>query len=224
MTPRTRPALADRMISVSNDLIRASQGLGLNEKRLISCCAAKLAGSQSPDGMVRIHAEELEAVYGLGIKNAYTALKKASDGLWKAVIVPADLVELRWLYQRGNYVNQAGYVELYLSAPVVKKLTDHSANFTCYRLSQTRNIRCVYTYRLFELLCSWQAAGRLHISVADLRRVLEIPTSYKLNKIYKHIINVSLPVISESLNAEITFIEIKEGRSVTGWDVFINKK
>ncbi|MGL6148022.1 MAG: hypothetical protein ACRC1V_06095, partial [Plesiomonas sp.] len=81
-----------------------------------------------------------------------------------------------------------------------------------------------YTYRLFELLCSWQAAGRLHISVADLRRVLEIPTSYKLNKIYKHIINVSLPVISESLNAEITFIEIKEGRSVTGWDVFINKK
>ncbi len=218
--------LSSFMVSMSNDLIRHAHGLSLNEKRIIACCAAKIA-RYGYDGSVKLHAAEFAELFGLDLCNSYRFLKNASDSLFDAEIVSfgEEFEEReRWIYKKGNYRRGTGMIELKISPDLLPKFTDHRANFTCYRLSQIAGIKCAYTFRLFELLLSWKSIGRMTISSDALRHALCIPDSYKINKIYKLIIDPSLPIIGESMCSTITYKEFKSGRSVTGWEFYIKPR
>lgn len=219
--------LESLMVSISNSLIRQSQDLSLNEKRIIACCAAKIARF-GYSGSVTLHAAEFAELFGLDLCNSYRYLKTASDSLYERSIVTLggandDLIRRRkrWISEDGVY--KSGYIELFITPSLLPELANHSSNFTCYRLSQISGITCKFTLRLFELLCSWRSTGALSIPDSEFRTVLGIPSTYKTNKIHSRILTPSLPVVSEALQMNVTVEEVKSGRSVTGWKFQIKR-
>lgn len=185
----------ERWISMSNTVARAAHGLNLSEKRLIALGLARtdskdskmLVSAMNTGWKIRITAMEYAEVFGLEPNTAYEQVKAASDVLFhrevrfeeKARNGKLAIKKFRWVsgavYQPGE-----GFVELNFTPEIAPHLLGLRAKFTTMKLLHAAPFESVYTWRVFELLKSWESERTFTIPIADFWETVEaVPTARK---------------------------------------------
>lgn len=213
--------LADNIVSKSNDLVRASYKLTLQEQRLVLAAISKLDSRKSymhprnDQTRVRITAQEFGETFGLDQKSAYAELKTASDALFERKIIEIrgkKTEKLRWV-QKATYHDGEGWTELQFAQDVLPLVTMLRANFTTYKLERVAGLRSTYSIRIFELLAQWASTGMLRIEVEDLIKQLHLPYERYVD-VVRRVIEPAVAELTEKSNLEIEWRPIKEGRKV----------
>ena len=210
------------LVVKSNSLIQASYKLTLNEQRLVLLAVAGLNSARPGNrpgfnqvDRIRITAEEFREAWNLSSKDAYAALKDATNDLYERSIVEINgkrTTKDRWV-SRVAYHDGEGWAELSFSPHITPHLTSLSGKFTEYRLGQVANLRSTYAVRLFEWCIQFVDNGWLIISLDDLAQRLGV--GYKLyNDIRRYVIEPAVKELQAKSNLDIKWEPIKEGRSV----------
>jgi plasmid replication initiation protein len=102
----------------------------------------------------------------------------------------------------------------------VPHLFNLRGQFTKYKLRQASALRSVYSWRLFELLQSWQSEGHYTPSLDAFCKAMEVPASYRKNfkEIRTRVIEPAVQELTEKNNMLITWSTQNAGRKVIGLD------
>lgn len=210
------------LVVKSNALIQASYKLTLNEQRLILLAVAGLnskrpgvrPGFTQVDG-IRITADEFREAWNLSSKDAYTALRDATNELYERSIVEVKgkrITKDRWV-SRVRYHDGEGWAELSFSPHVVPHLTSLGRDFTKYRLGQVANLRSTYSVRIFEWCIQFADTGWLVVSLDDLARRLGVAYGRYVD-LRRKVIEPAVKELQAKSNLDIDWEPIKEGRTV----------
>ena len=217
--------LSNRSVSMSNVIVNAAQSLNLSEKRLVSIAMAKLdsLAKKAPAKPIKITAIEYADCFGIDERTAYDQLKKGGEALFDRKITRVDQtptgekpVKFRWVgllaYQKGE-----GYVEIRFSEDVVPYLVDLQKRFTTYKLEQTRALRSIHSWRLYENLKRWETTGKWIVEIDEFHRVMESSKSYQENfaQLRKWVIEPAVKELREVNGLDIEWMPRKTGRKVT---------
>jgi len=218
--------LGDLHVNMSNTLVRASHGLNLVEKRIITACIATIDSmrvskrDQYDQASVRLSAKEYGDQFGIDMRNAYNELKAASERLFERYVV------MRWETPKGMrihkfrwvsgvlYLEGEGIIEINFTREVMPYLTFLRGTYTSYQLKVASALRSVYSWRLLELFKSWETTKELYITMEDFRHTMEIPESYLYKDVRVKCIDVAVKELQEKNNMVITWTPIKKSRAV----------
>lgn len=214
--------LDQHLVVKSNSLVQASYKLSLNEQRLILLAVAGLnskhpgirPGFNQVEG-IRITAEEFREAWKLSSKDAYNALKDATNELYERSIVEIKgkrTTKDRWV-SRVAYHDGEGWAELSFSPHITPHLTSLGQNFTEYRLGQVANLRSTYAVRLFEWCIQFVDTGWLVISLDDLVQRLGVAYSRYVD-IRRYVIEPAVKELQAKSNLDIEWVPVKEGKAV----------
>ena len=210
------------LVVKSNSLIQASYKLSLNEQRLILLAVSGLnskrvanrPGFNQVDG-IKITAAEFGEAWNLSSKDAYTALKDATNELYERSIVEIKgkrTTKDRWVC-RVAYHDGEGWAELSFSPHITPHLTSLGKNFTEYRLGQVANLRSTYAVRLFEWCIQFVDNGWLVISLDDLVQRLGVAYTRYVD-IRRYVIEPAVKELQAKSNLDIQWVPVKDGRAV----------
>src|SRR5471032_5802 len=227
----TEQPLAELQVNMSNALARSAHSLNLSEKRIIAACIAKT--DQMPNmekvkqrgaWLVRLSAADYAETFGIGLDAAYEQLQSAADNLFNRYIRTTrqtrkgiEECKFRWVggvrYHKGE-----GWVELDWWHEVVPHLFDLKGEFTKYKLKQASALRSKHSWRLFELMQSWQDTGHYQPTIEDFCKSMEVPESYlkDFKSIRTRVIEPAVKELIEKNNMLITWTTQNAGRKVIG--------
>jgi plasmid replication initiation protein len=218
----------DLTVTKSNELIRASYKLTMNEQRLILACIAQLdprkpipkthEGDIRP---VRVTVNNFAETYGISDRSTvYNALQEATDRLYERDIKTYDengkrYGRFRWV-QAVEYQVGQGYVELTFTQRVAPYLTLLHRQFTTYLLKQVAQVNSIYAIRIFELLMQFKATGKIVIGLDELRLLLELEDKYdRFTNMKARVIEPAIRELSTKANIVISWEPVRQKRKVT---------
>ena len=222
-------SLIDRHVNISNELVNAAQALNLTEKRVVSCCIAKIdtlrkgGGSLVNNGLVKLSATEYAEAAQITREAAYMEMQSAADNLFQRYIRivqetkrgPKE-TKFRWVsgvtYHKGE-----GWIELRFTPEVAPHLVMLEKRFTSYRLAQASALRSLYSWRLLELLSQFESTGWRQIDIEDFHHAMETPESYTKNfaQARRWIIEPAIKELTDKEGWAIAWEPVKAGRKVT---------
>lgn len=217
--------LSNRSVSMSNLIVNAAHSLNLSEKRLVSAAMAKLdsLAKKTSGKPIRITAVEFAECFGVDERTAYDQLKKGGNTLFNRYITrvhqtsKGEVVEkIRWV-DRIAYQNGEGFIEMNFTDHVAPYLVDLEKRFTTYKLEQTRALRSIHSWRLYENLKRWETTGKWIVEIDEFHRVMESSKSYQENfaQLRKWVIEPAVKELREVNGLDIEWMPRKTGRKVT---------
>jgi plasmid replication initiation protein len=232
--------LLEYNVNMSNELIRASHGLTLVEKRVIAIIIAKidsrlghkLHAHLSEFQKLKLTAIEYMNTYDVDSGNAYIHLKKAANHLLSRQIRfyhnengKKRYTRFNWL-SSATYAEQEGFIELSFTSEVYPHLNALKREYTQYRLKNAAALRSSYSWRLYELAKSWLSLSEnkgkpITITLAQLRQTLDVPDTYRWDHMRKRAIDPAIKEIYKINKLHITYEIRKKGRRVHALDISI---
>jgi len=213
-------------VTQSNELVRSSQKLSIQEKRLIVLAIAQINPMETSKRLeYRVKAKDFEEFFNIKSKAVYAELKKACRSLFDRSYKTYNknkklCTEGRWV-QRVTYFDDKGEVQIKFAEDIMPHLQGLAGKFSSYRLNTLPNFSTNYVWRMFELMNSVRRgnsfSGFLDISLDELRHALEIPDSYSYGNIKQRILNKSIAEMTDTMQVDIELIEKKDssiGRGV----------
>lgn len=216
------------IVTQSNKLIEArhNKSLTAREQKIVLTMVSMIEPSDADFKNYRISIREFTEMLGLEGKAKYTEIKEITKDLMsKSIEIPQE--DGGWLLANwissAKYIKGEGIIDLSFSPDLKPYMLQLKTAFTSYRLSNILSLNSTYSIRLYELMKKWQHLGRWEVSVDVIREKMGAVTkSYSLYGNFKNKILLSAV---EELNAktdlQITFKEIKKGRSVAGIEFII---
>ena len=228
-----RPA-GERWVSMTNALARAGHGLSLAEKRLVVAAASKLDSRRAPNPFqppkTKITAQEYAETFGVSLDTAYDQLQSAGKQLFERKITfyeppavkerkrakPAKHV-MRWVGE-ATYHDGEGWIELHWWPALLPHLMGLRDTFTKYQLEQASALRSASSWRLLELLSSWQDKGRATFKIDEFATAMEATEKQRADfaAIRRKLIEPAVKELIEKDGWLIEWDPIKTGRKVTG--------
>jgi len=214
---------------MSNAVARAAQGLSLAEKRIVGIAASRLDSRRVPPPggapVTKITAMDYAETFGIDLNTAYEQLQDAGDNLYKRSITFTEpkrgrkggaVHRVRWI-GRATYHDGEGWLELAWWHEVMPHLCGLKDQFTKYQLQQASALRSLYSWRLLEMMQSWQDKGRFEISVKDFTTAMEATEKQcaNFNNIKRRMIEPAIKELSEKDGWIIQWEPIKTGRKVS---------
>ena len=215
-------------VTMHNTLVRASHGLNLGEKRLVSIAVSKLSHTAAvlPGKPIRISAHEFAEAYGLDQSDAYKQLRAAQDKLWHRTIrhiehygsngSKVEVVRMRWVTS-ARYKDHEGEIGISYAPEIAQFLVQLKKHFTSYQLKQASALRSVYSWRLFENLKSHESLGEWRVEVDRFHKVMETPKSYQKNfaQTRRWVLDPAIAELAEKSALSVSVETEKRGRKIT---------
>ena len=215
-------------VTKSNELIRASYKLTVNEQRLVLACIAQLdprkpipktrEGDIRP---IRVTVGDFAETYQISDRStAYTALQEATDRLYERDIKTYDesgrrYGRFRWV-QAVEYHQGQGYVELTFTQRVVPYITLLHRQFTTYLLKQIAQVNTIYAMRIFELLMQFKKTGVVVMSLDEFKLLLELEDKYdRFSNLKARVIEPAIKELTDKAGLQIHWEPIRKKRTVT---------
>lgn len=225
------------LVYKDNNLVEASYSLNLSEQRLILIAiiaAREIEEELTSDTILTIHASEYMKQFNLGRQASYEALQSACDNLFERhlnykaidpVTGKIGVYKSRWVSKVG-YVKEEGCVQLIFAPDIIPLFVKLEEKFTRYELKQISPLTSVYAIRLYELLIRWRSTGKLYISIDDLRSKLGLlEDEYKkMGDFKKRVLTVALNQINKFTDITVSYIQKKEGRSISELNFMFEEK
>ena len=220
----------------TNRLNTAIQNLSLVEIRLIQVAIIDSRETQkglSADTPLRITAKRYAEAFNVDVDSAYDVMLDAETTLFDRrftfINEQNNPVKSRWVSQ-VEYVRGEGAIEIILTPAVVKEITridGKKSFFTEYMLEQTAILNSVYSVRLYELLVQHRTSpinpkfeleifrGQLGLGVNDYKRLCDFK---------RRVLDHAVKEINNKTDLQVSYVPIKTGRSVVGYDFKVNEK
>jgi plasmid replication initiation protein len=205
--------------------------MSLDEKRLF-IMATPLARTTkiSSNDPVFISSSEFSKECGIDLSTAYTALELASERLFTRFFgytnAEGDRVKMRWLNKVIYKAGQGGS-ELYFTDEVLLLLREFDAlnPYTKYKKEVVLRLKKDYSLDFYHLAKKHQTMGGFQISLDELFEQLGLPESYQdLSNLKKRVIKPSLDEITTNTDIDLTYENVKRGRSVVGFKFTVREK
>ncbi len=204
----------------SNDLVRASYKLTLNEQRVILACIAQLDsmhGTLPKDNEFILSVDDLaNRIPGLDRRHAFEVLKEASDTLYERDIrfkTQRSHGRMRWVYSM-EYIEGEGRVKLGFSQRITPYLMQLRNNFTSYQLEEVAALRGAHSIRLFEMLMQFKSTGVCRITVEEFRFTLQLDKQYpRFVDFKRRVIDPAVADLHAHSNLQIRWNVKRKGRT-----------
>ena len=216
-------------VVLQNRVVECFKSMTLDEKRLFIMATPLARTTNISSGEpIFISTEEFASACGLEITGAYTALgiatKKLFDRYFGYVRADKKKVSIRWMYKTAY---GEGGAELYFTDEVLLLLREFDAlnPYTKYKKEVVLRLKKDYSLDLYHLAKKHQNMGGFQISLDDLFEQLGLPESYRrIGNLKDRVINPSLDEISVNTDIELTYENVKKGRSVIGFKFTVREK
>jgi plasmid replication initiation protein len=172
-----------------------------------------------------LSASDYAKAFNVSDKTAYRDLKNAVSGLMgKVLAIPLEEREEYTLMASAKYKDGSGVIECQFNPLIVPHLAGLKQNFTSYPLSKAVSFSSSYSWRFYELLCSWAKpkndtggllCGWLTINIHEFRSLLGIPDSYRWNNIQKQVLDVVIRELKDHANIHVRVVPTKTVRTYT---------
>ena len=224
------------LVVKTNRLNQAFQMLTLAELHIVQLAivdARETGTGLSTDIPLRIDAKRYAEVFTTSRQNAYQRMKEAEDTLFNRRFSFYDedgkLVKSRWISQ-VKYLDDQGAIEIVFTPAVVQgisRIDGVKEFFTQYLLSQTAQLKSVYSARLYELLIQWRSTGKVPmVDLKTFREQLGIADhEYKLMSDFKkRVLELAVKEINEKTDITVKYNQHKQGRLITGFSFTFQQK
>ena len=218
-------------IVLQNRVVECYRSMSLDEKRLF-IMATPLARTTkiSSNDPVFISSSEFSKECGIDLSTAYTALELASERLFTRFFgytnAEGDRVKMRWLNKVIYKAGQGGS-ELYFTDEVLLLLREFDAlnPYTKYKKEVVLRLKKDYSLDLYHLAKKHQTMGGFQISLDELFEQLGLPESYKrIDNLKNRVIEPSLDEITANTDINLSYENVKKGRSVVGFKFTVKEK
>jgi plasmid replication initiation protein len=222
----------DKLVTMSNALIRAGHGLTLAEKRIVMIALSKIDSNKPfiEDRIIttKITANEYALEFKVNLDTAYNQLSTATDSLHKRSITFYDpsyrrgskklestRSTLAWVGQVDHNAGD-GFVVLHWWPNTMKHLMGLKRQFTSYQLQQASALRSVSSWRLLELLNRFKDNGWAQYAIDDFAQSMDATEKQKgdFAAIRRKIIDPAIIELKKD-GWIIEYKQIKTGRKVT---------
>lgn len=215
-------------VTMHNTLVRASHGLNLGEKRLVSMAVSKLSHTAPtlPAKPIRISAHDFAEQFGIDARTAYEQLRDAQEQLFRRYIThiehygpngsKVEVVRMRWV-SSIRYKDGEGEIGISFAPEVAQFLVQLKKHFTSYQLKQASALRSVYSWRLLENLKSHESLGEWRVDMDRFHKVMETPKSYQKNfaQTRRWVLEPAISELAEKSALEVAFEPERRGRKIT---------
>ena len=215
-------------VTKSNDLTEANfSDFSLSSYRVFLNLLAKLQHYDTDNNLIplslsnrtcSLSASDYASEFNINPDHAYGILKQSIDHLLKtSYSIPfdnGDILKIN-ICSQAYYRKAKGYIDVRFTEEIMPHIAGLSQKFTMYHLNDLAGFNSIYTTRLFELLMQWKTLGEVEISISSLRFSLGCTKIFKLyadfrRKAFGHAVDE----INEQLTLDLTYEEVKNGRSV----------
>ena len=218
-------------VVLQNRVAECFRGMSLDEKRLFIMATPLARTTQvSSNDPIFISSSEFSHECGIDISTAYTSLETASDRLFTRFFgytaENGDRIKMRWLNKVIYKVGQGG-TELYFTDEVLLLLREFDAlnPYTKYKKEVVLRLKKDYSLDFYHLAKKHQTMGSFQISLDELFEQLGLPESYRrIGNLKDRVIKPSLEEITENTDINLTYENIKNGRSVVGFKFIVKEK
>ena len=218
-------------IVLQNRVVECFRGMSLDEKRLF-IMATPLARTTkiSSNDPIFISSSDFSKECGIDLSTAYTALELASERLFTRFFgytaENGDRVKMRWLNKVIYKAGQGGS-ELYFSDEVLLLLREFDAlnPYTKYKKEMVLRLKKDYSLDFYHLAKKHQTMGGFQISLDELFEQLGLPESYRrIGNLKDRVIKPSLEEITANTDIDLSYENVKRGRSVVGFKFTVKEK
>ncbi len=210
-------SLSRRNVTKSNDLVVAAYKLTLNEQRLLLAAISQIDPRKPMPRPITITAHEFADHYQMPVKQAYEALKEASNALFERDVKTFDgryKTRFRWV-DRIDYLDGGGETKLFFTIHVQPYLVHLNKRFTTYELKRIADLTSTHSIRLFEMLQQFKSTGFYTVSVEEFRDLLELGPSYeRYSNLKGKVIDPAIKELREKSGLEITLKTQRKGRAI----------
>ena len=216
-------------VVLQNRVVECFKSMTLDEKRLFIMATPLARTTNVSSGEpIFISTDEFASACGLEITGAYTALgiatKKLFDRYFGYVRADKKKVSIRWMYKTAY---GEGGAELYFTDEVLLLLREFDAlnPYTKYKKEVVLRLKKDYSLDFYHLAKKHQTMGGFQISLDELFEQLGLPESYQdLSNLKKRVIKPSLDEITVNTDIDLSYENVKRGRSVVGFKFTVKEK
>lgn len=185
------------VVRISNQLVRASQKMKLNEKRLLMLAISKVTES-TIDEIIPVTVSEYSEAYSVDSKSCYRTMVTAQERLWGRDFTIDD-TRYRWVIT-CRYETGEGAVSIRVHPDLKQHISELKSHYTQYLLRMAGDFKSIYSWRLFELLMQFRSTGLLRIELAEFRELMGVPDAYHkdFGLLRRKAINVPLDEIKKT--------------------------
>ena len=218
-------------VVLQNRVVECYRSMSLDEKRLF-IMATPLARTTkiSSNDPIFISSSDFSKECGIDLSTAYTALESATDRLFTRFFgytnTEGNRVRIRWL-NKVIYLKNQGGTELYFTDEVLLLLREFDAlnPYTKYKKEVVLRLKKDYSLDFYHLAKKHQTMGGFQISLDELFQQLGLPESYQdLSNLKKRVIKPSLDEITANTDIDLSYENVKRGRSVVGFKFTVREK
>ena len=218
-------------VVLQNRVVECYRSMSLDEKRLF-IMATPLARTTkvSSNDPIFISSSDFARECGVDLSTAYTALEMASDRLFTRFFgytaENGDRVKMRWVNKVIYKAGQGGS-ELYFSDEVLLLLREFDAlnPYTKYKKEVVLRLKKDYSLDFYHLAKKQQTMGGFQISLDELFEQLGLPESYRrIGNLKDRVIKPSLEEITANTDIDLSYENVKRGRSVVGFKFTVKEK
>ena len=219
-------------IVLQNRVVECYRSMSLDEKRLF-IMATPLARTTkiSSNDPIFISSSEFSKECGINLSTAYTALESATDRLFTRFFgytnAEGNRVRIRWL-NKVIYLKNQGGTELYFTDEVLLLLREFDTlnPYTKYKKEVVLRLKKDYSLDFYHLAKKHQTMGGFQISLDELFEQLGLPESYRtrMNNLKSRVIDPSLDEITANTDIDLSYENVKRGRSVVGFKFTVKEK
>ena len=216
-------------VVMQNSIQECFKSMSIDEKRLLILASpvARTSNATEKDS-ITITAESFAQECNIKTHSAYKSLEEASKSLIKRYFCYLD--------EKGrktycNWVIRARYEEGSVSicfpdeVLLMLKEFDKLNPYTKYKKDIVLSLRKDYSFDFYHLAEKHQAMGKFEISLEKIRTEFGLPESYHdLSNLKKRVINPSLEEITANTDIDLTYENVKKGRSVVGFKFTVREK
>ena len=199
--------MEDLKVFKANELVNARYKLSTNELKLVLWTVANI----KPDDMdfwtytvkvkdIDIDTKHLKAVSRSLVSKTFEV--KQDDG-WLLI---------SW-FSSIQYRASNGTIELSFDPKLKPYLLQLKEQFTAYTLASVLPMRSAYSIRLYELITQYLSIGHRVFDLAELRDILGVPASYRLQDLRRRVLDKAIDEINASGMITASYELVKSGRS-----------
>ncbi|NWK53932.1 replication initiation protein [Acinetobacter sp. SwsAc5] len=214
---------------MQNNISECFKSMSIDEKRLLilSSPLARTQGITEKDAIF-IRVDEFAKECGIKTQSAYVQLEMASKSLIKRYFSyhneKGKKVLSNWVI---DCTYESGGIAIRFPEIVLLMLThfDKLNPYTKYKKDIVLKLKKDYSFDIYHLAKKHQAMGQFEMSLEHLKQELGLPDSYQdLSNLKKRVIKPSLDEITANTDIDLTYENVKRGRSVVGFKFTVREK
>lgn len=215
-------------VVMQNTIQECFKSMSIDEKRLLILASpiARTMDATEKDA-ITITSEEFAKECGIKTNSAYSQMEEASKSLLRRYFSYGDNKKktyCNWVI-RAIYENGAISICFPDEVLLMLKEFDKLNPYTKYKKDIVLSLKKDYSFDLYHLAKKHQAMGQFEMSLEHIKNELGLPPSYdKLCNLKDRVIKPSLDEITKNTDIDLTYENVKKGRSVVGFKFTVKEK